>query len=55
MLFARVGTEPCTACCEMLVRVKEAAGEHLSGQNKENFLMEVGVTFHGSVRIISIA
>ncbi|KAG8883446.1 Exocyst complex component 5 [Tulasnella sp. 331] len=45
-LFTQGGTEPCTACCEGLNKVRDAAHEHLSGLNRENFLMEVGVSFH---------
>lgn len=46
-LFDRVSTEPCSACCDLLDKVREAAAEHLSGQNRENFLVEIGVAFHG--------
>ncbi|KAI0787030.1 exocyst complex component Sec10 [Irpex lacteus] len=45
--FARVNTEPCVACCEVLERVRDAAKENLSGKNLEVFLTEVGVGFHG--------
>ena len=45
--FARVNTEPCVACCELLERVRDAAKENLSGKNLEIFLTEVGVGFHG--------
>ncbi|KAG9030353.1 Exocyst complex component 5 [Tulasnella sp. JGI-2019a] len=45
-LFTQGGTEPCMLCCDMLEKVRDAAREHLSGLNRENFLTEVGVTFH---------
>lgn len=44
--FARVNTEPCVACCEMLEKVGEAAKQNLSGKNLEVFLTEIGITFH---------
>ncbi|KAJ8473503.1 hypothetical protein ONZ45_g16264 [Pleurotus djamor] len=44
--FARVNTEPCEACCEMLEKVRDAAQESLSGRNLEIFFTEVGVAFH---------
>ncbi|KAL0949322.1 hypothetical protein HGRIS_009397 [Hohenbuehelia grisea] len=44
--FARVNTEPCMACCELLEKVREAAQQSLSGKNLEVFLTEVGVAFH---------
>ncbi|KAK1231808.1 Exocyst complex component 5 [Marasmius sp. AFHP31] len=44
--FARVNTEPCEACCDMLEKVRDAAKANLSGKNLEVFLTEVGVTFH---------
>ncbi|KAF7292335.1 Exocyst complex component protein [Mycena chlorophos] len=44
--FARVNTEPCTACCETLERVRDAAKLSLSGKNLEIFLTEIGVSFH---------
>lgn len=44
--FARMNTEPCVGCCELLTKVRDAAKENLSGQNLESFLTEVGVTFH---------
>lgn len=44
--FARVNTEPCTACCEMLERFRDAAKENISGKNLDYFLNEVGTSFH---------
>ncbi|KAL0570609.1 Exocyst complex component 5 [Marasmius crinis-equi] len=44
--FARVNTEPCEACCDMLEKVRDSAKASLSGKNLEVFLTEVGVTFH---------
>ncbi|KAG8920301.1 Exocyst complex component 5 [Tulasnella sp. 417] len=44
--FARVNTDPCTGCCDILEKVRDAAKENLSGQNLESFLTEIGVTFH---------
>ncbi|KAG8956725.1 Exocyst complex component 5 [Tulasnella sp. 424] len=44
--FARVNTDPCTGCCEILEKVRDAAKDKLSGQNLESFLTEIGVTFH---------
>ncbi|KAJ2931598.1 hypothetical protein H1R20_g5516, partial [Candolleomyces eurysporus] len=46
MSFARVNTEPCVACCDMLEKVRDAAKENLSGKNLEVFLTEIGVAFH---------
>ncbi|EJD53474.1 exocyst complex component Sec10 [Auricularia subglabra TFB-10046 SS5] len=45
--FARVNTEPCQACCEMLEKVRDASTENLTGKNREVFLTEIGVAFHG--------
>ena len=45
--FARVNTEPCIACCEMLEKVRDSAKENLSGKNLEVFFTEIGVAFHG--------
>lgn len=47
--FARVNTEPCIACCEILEKGRDAAKANLSGKNLEVFLTEIGVAFHGSV------
>jgi hypothetical protein len=47
--FARVNTEPCLACCELLEKVGDGARECLSGKNLEVLLTEVGVAFHRSV------
>ncbi|CCM05559.1 uncharacterized protein FIBRA_07786 [Fibroporia radiculosa] len=44
--FARVNTEPCVACCEILERVRDASKANLSGKNLEIFLTEIGVAFH---------
>ena len=44
--FARVNTDPCIGCCEILEKVGIAAKENLSGKNLEIFLTEVGVAFH---------
>jgi hypothetical protein len=44
--FARVNTEPCVSCCEMLEKVRDAAIQTISGKNKEAFLTEIGVSFH---------
>ncbi|KAG8931285.1 Exocyst complex component 5 [Tulasnella sp. 419] len=46
MSFARVNTEPCIACCEILKKVGDAAKENLTGKNLETFLTEIGVSFH---------
>lgn len=51
--FARVNTEPCAACCEMLERVRDAANLNLSGKNLEVFLTEIGLAFHGYVSVPS--
>ncbi|EJU06294.1 exocyst complex protein [Dacryopinax primogenitus] len=45
MTFARASTEPCTACCDLLVRLKDASKESLTGKNQETFLTEIGVSF----------
>ncbi|KAG1806615.1 exocyst complex component Sec10-like protein [Suillus plorans] len=44
--FARVNTEPCVACCEILEKVRDAAIQNISGKNREAFLTEIGVSFH---------
>ncbi|KZS97887.1 exocyst complex component Sec10 [Sistotremastrum niveocremeum HHB9708] len=44
--FARLNTEPCTQCCEILERVLEAAEQNLSGKNLEVLLSEIGVAFN---------
>ncbi|KAF9779455.1 exocyst complex component Sec10 [Thelephora terrestris] len=44
--FARVNTEPCVACCELLEKVGDGARECSSGKNLEVLLTEVGVAFH---------
>ncbi|KAI6135023.1 exocyst complex component Sec10-like protein [Pisolithus croceorrhizus] len=44
--FARVNTEPCIACCEVLERVRDATIQNISGKNREAFLTEIGVSFH---------
>jgi hypothetical protein len=44
--FARVNTEPCLQCCEVLEKVRDAAKQSLSGKNLEVFLTEIGVAFH---------
>lgn len=44
--FARVNTEPCDACCELLEKVRDAAKQSLNGKNLEVFLTEIGVAFH---------
>lgn len=44
--FARVNTDPCVGCCDILEKVGIAAKQNLSGKNLEVFLTEVGVAFH---------
>ncbi|GAB1523618.1 Exocyst complex component 5 [Rhizoctonia solani] len=44
--FARVNTDPCTACCEMLDKFRDVAKENTSGKNLEYLLTEVGTSFH---------
>ena len=44
--FARVNTEPCEACCDILEKIRDAATENLSGKNLEVFLTEIGVGLH---------
>jgi hypothetical protein len=51
--FARVNTEPCSACCEMLEKVRDSANTNMSGKNLEAFLTEVGLAFHGYADINS--
>jgi len=54
--FARVNTDPCIGCCDILEKVGIAAKQNLSGKNLEIYLTEVGVAFHrcGFRRVISI-
>ncbi|KAI0304154.1 exocyst complex component Sec10-like protein [Russula brevipes] len=47
--FARVNTDPCIGCCEILEKVGIAAKQNLSGKNLETFLTEVGVAFHSQL------
>lgn len=47
--FARVNTEPCLACCELLEKVGDGARECSGGKNLEVLLTEVGIAFHRSV------
>ncbi|KAI0004964.1 exocyst complex component Sec10 [Russula compacta] len=47
--FARVNTDPCVGCCEILEKVGIAAKQNLSGKNLEIFLTEVGVSFHSQL------
>jgi len=47
--FARVNTDPCLACCEVLEKVRDAASQNLSGKNLEIFLTEIGVAFHSAL------
>ncbi|KAG5648890.1 hypothetical protein DXG03_000239 [Asterophora parasitica] len=47
--FARVNTEPCVACCDVLEKVRDAATQNLSGKNLEVFLTEIGVAFHSAL------
>lgn len=47
--FARVNTEPCVACCELLEKVRDSASSNLTGKNREVFLTEIGVSFHAYV------
>ncbi|KAJ3756440.1 exocyst complex protein [Lentinula raphanica] len=44
--FARVNTESCVACCDMLEKVRDNAKANLSGKNLEVFLTEIGISFH---------
>ncbi|GAV99020.1 exocyst complex component protein [Lentinula edodes] len=44
--FARVNTEPCVACCDMLEKFRDTAKANLSGKNLESFLTEIGISFH---------
>lgn len=50
--FARVNTEPCVACCELLDKVRDAAKQSLNGKNLEVFLAEIGVAFHWCVFLL---
>ncbi|KAI6130355.1 exocyst complex component Sec10-domain-containing protein [Pisolithus croceorrhizus] len=50
--FARVNTEPCIACCEVLERVRDATIQNISGKNREAFLTEIGVSFHSAFEFI---
>lgn len=52
--FARVNTEPCDACCEILEKVRDAAFQNLSGKNREVFLNEIGTSFHRSVHASTV-
>ncbi|QRV72577.1 exocyst complex component Sec10 [Ceratobasidium sp. AG-Ba] len=47
--FARVNTEPCIACCEMLDKFRDTAKENISGKNLEYLLNEIGTSFHNQL------
>ncbi|GLB33998.1 putative exocyst complex component Sec10 [Lyophyllum shimeji] len=47
--FARVNTDPCIACCDVLEKVRDAAAQNLGGKNLEVFLTEIGVAFHSAL------
>ncbi|KAF5387631.1 hypothetical protein D9615_000574 [Tricholomella constricta] len=47
--FARVNTDPCIACCDVLEKVRDTATQNLSGKNLEVFLTEIGVAFHSAL------
>ncbi|KAI0284271.1 exocyst complex component Sec10 [Russula aff. rugulosa BPL654] len=47
--FARVNTDPCIGCCDILEKVGITAKQNLSGKNLEVFLTEVGVAFHSQL------
>jgi len=47
--FARVNTDPCIGCCDILEKVGMVAKQNLSGKNLEVFLTEVGVAFHSQL------
>jgi len=47
--FARVNTEPCILCCDVLEKVRDASTQNLSGKNLEGFLTEIGVAFHSAL------
>jgi hypothetical protein len=47
--FARVNTDPCIGCCDILEKVGVVAKQNLSGKNLEVFLTEVGVAFHSQL------
>ncbi|KAH9999826.1 exocyst complex component Sec10 [Russula vinacea] len=47
--FARVNTDPCIGCCDILEKVGIVAKQNLSGKNLEVFLTEVGVAFHSQL------
>ncbi|KAG6916713.1 hypothetical protein DXG01_005662 [Tephrocybe rancida] len=48
--FARVNTDPCLACCEVLEKVRDSASQNLSGKNLEVFLTEIGIAFHRDIK-----
>ncbi|KAG6877239.1 hypothetical protein C0992_010465 [Termitomyces sp. T32_za158] len=47
--FARVNTEPCLSCCEVLEKVRDMANQNLNGKNLEVFLTEIGIAFHSTL------
>lgn len=51
-LFETERTEPCAACCNFMLRVREVVLASLSGKNQEGFLTDVGIVFHGWVTLV---
>ncbi|TIA77982.1 hypothetical protein E3P92_03717 [Wallemia ichthyophaga] len=45
--FARINTEPCLLCCQVLSSARDYAMDSLTGSNLDKFLIELGVAFHG--------
>lgn len=46
-LFETERTEPCAACCNFMLRVREVVLASLSGKNQEGLLTDIGIVFHG--------
>ncbi|KAK9897374.1 exocyst complex component Sec10 [Cystobasidium minutum MCA 4210] len=46
-LFETERTEPCAACCNFMLRVREVVLASLSGKNQEGLLTDIGIIFHG--------
>lgn len=46
-LFESERTEPCAACCNFILRVREVVVASVSGKNQEGLLTDIGIIFHG--------
>lgn len=48
-LFESERTEPCTACCNFILHVRQVVVASVSGKNQEGLLTDIGIIFHAYV------